>query len=942
MRIKKLVEQVYKATNPVRDIDVEDIRRRAADQSVEGFRQESAANRQQAAQPQEPTAQQPEPEAPLTPEEQPAPEVEPTSEAPADQQWPPEPVSEADAMRLAPAPTDFEPGRPSAKDPAGRNINLDWLETTDSIDAVIAEQSRMAGENIEARRGTISHEETQRQAEDVDALNLIIGRKVGTAHNAEEITAMRNLMVDRATELQSIAERVANENVDEATLLMFRQKVSEFNAIQSHVAGATAEAGRALNAFRIRAAGGKAQVHAIRRILDDFGGTDTVIAMAERIQHADGEVAIAQAVREISVADSSDMVIEYWINNLLSGPKTHFANFVGNSIAGGMAIADRATAAAWSHLLKTPDGVQAGEAIAQMFGMVHALREGAALGLRQAFKDEHTYKVMAPGTKLEGRQHSITASAASQSRWGKALGITEENRRGKAFDLFGKALRVPGRVLNAGDVMARVINYRMELYAQAYREAAGKGLFGEAFDREVQGLVRNPTEEIHLTSDAAADYNTFQTDLGDFGRGSQRLMSQWPMMRLTIPFMKTPVNIAKWTYEHTPGPLVMDYLRKDKGSKGFYNALQAGGPTRDLALAKVSTGSAILATAGLLAGEGVCVGSLRGPVGKAYRRKGVAPYSCKIGDKWFTYSRLDPMGMLFGLSADMHEMVSGMPLNAEEDDPTIFDLSAVATLAVARNFSSKTYLQGLSDMLEALQSQDSGKMQRIMERYPSTFVPYSSAVRTVTQANDPYIRRFPQIKGGTNAEVVFSVMDRVIAEMPWNSGKQANFRNLWGDIIDRRDSGRFHWLLPIAATDERRSKVDDEIIENEISMRMPKAWIGSGKYKTRMTPQEYDRFIYVMSKELKDSSFAGIGEAGPRNMKATMEAFMRTTQYQNMSKGPDGTRAKKLKSILGKFADGARKYARAGKPGFEDFKKRMLKNEKLQYLALTGEDPDAI
>ena len=66
-----------------------------------------------------------------------------------------------------------------------------------------------------------------------------------------------------------------------------------------------------------------------------------------------------------------------------------------------------------------------------------------------------------------------------------------------------------------------------------------------------------------------------------------------------------------------------------------------------LPLARITTGSLLIATAADMAMSGIVTG--RGPSDRrerqAMERGGWQPYSIKVGDRYFAYNRLDPIGM---------------------------------------------------------------------------------------------------------------------------------------------------------------------------------------------------------------------------------------------------------------------------------------------------------
>ena len=73
-------------------------------------------------------------------------------------------------------------------------------------------------------------------------------RKLGQAFNAEQIVAARKLLIQSATDVRDMAAKIAGGT--EADVVAYAQARARHLMIQEQVSGLTAEAGRALRAFR--------------------------------------------------------------------------------------------------------------------------------------------------------------------------------------------------------------------------------------------------------------------------------------------------------------------------------------------------------------------------------------------------------------------------------------------------------------------------------------------------------------------------------------------------------------------------------------------------------------------------------------------------------------------------------------------------------------------
>ena len=771
--------------------------------------------------------------------------------------------SEENAEDILTAPPGYEPGRPSAEDITQRNINFDNIESTDDVKTLLDTVSEQQDHSYNTtRRGTVSHEQTQMEAEvyahENDMLAKLLGRKPGAAFNAAQITAARNLLVDSAEKLQKLAQKITEVGGNDLEILKFRQAVAKHSAIQAQVSGLTAEAGRALNAFKIPAQAGKVRMKQLKDIVESSGGSATAEKLAILIADAGDPYAISEVTRKFAYSTKTDMLLEYWINGLLSGLTTHAVNITGNALTAIWAVPERFLAASIRKLRRSPDGVQMGEVVAQAYGMVQGFNDGLKLGWIALKTGEPSDPMM----KLEHHaRNAITGKNVSNTMLGKtkAFGLSPAQVEaggvvGKAVDFLGEGIRLPGRFLGAEDEFYKAIGYRMELHAQAYRQATLEGLEGDALAKRIQNLVEHPTEEIHLNADTMAQYQTFTKPLGKAGKKVQELASIAPVLRFVMPFIRTPVNILKYVGERTPVAWMSDSVRAD---------ILAGGAKSDIALARISLGSMLLISGGMLGWEEKVTGNLSGPVKKAYYRKGMMPNSIKVGDSWYSLNRLDPLGAFFTMSADIAQIIK-----YADSDTDITEATTAVAHAVSKGLLSKTYLRGVSEVLSAINSRDEEEMKRVLSRYPATFLPATSLLAGVERVMDPTLRE------------TFGVLDAMRARIPTLSDDLPPRRNLWGDPIILEGGLGPDMISPIYTSTEKYSLADDEIINNDVNVRKPRKYIESGKrYQVELKPWEYDKLVYLFAKEIKVPSVNG--KTLP--LKQHMEAYMRTTEYKALT-----------------------------------------------------------
>jgi len=113
---------------------------------------------------------------------------------------------------------------------------------------------------------------------------------------------------------------------------------------------------------------------------------------------------------------------------------------------------------------------------------------------------------------------------------------------------------------------------------------------------------------------------------------------------------------------------------------------------------------------------------------------GWQPYSIKIGGRYYSYHRLEPLGLALSLVADtVHGAFT-------QDDPEVTQSKADNAVAhISRNLDDFPFLMTFANLSELTQGDPSTMAERFIGHLASGFVP--SAVAKVAQAADPTIRR---------------------------------------------------------------------------------------------------------------------------------------------------------------------------------------------------------
>tara|TARA_R100000426_G_scaffold23259_1_gene20077 strand:+ start:1796 stop:5041 length:3246 start_codon:yes stop_codon:yes gene_type:complete len=761
-------------------------------------------------------------------------------------------------------PQFFKTGAKEAKKKQAQNINLSNLETTDDIKKLIDDIAKADAKEINnARRQTIQNKDLPKLADDLGlTVDDLMKRRKGEAFNAEQILASRQLLIASGKNLLNLAKDASQGAED--SLAIFRRGLAQHRAIQQQVSGLTAEAGRALQSFNIIAKSAREQDRLISEALEAAGGKEVSQDMAKMISEiGNNPVKIGKFVKEAEKATTRDMLYEVWINGLLSSPATHMVNILSNTFTAVMAVGERKLA---SYL---GDEIPTGEASAQVQGMLSGARDGLSL----AWHAIKTGEVTDPLQKIElTKQRSISA---------ENLNIAGDI--GRAVDYIGEAVRISGRLLTAGDAFFKAVGYRMELNAQAFRQAYSEGLTGDAAGKRMADIINNPPENIRLSAIDASRYQTFTNELGPRGKSIENLRRKNPEMRIVIPFLRTPVNIFKYTFDRTP-------LKMAMGS--YKSEIKAGGARAQLARAKIATGSLMMAVSADLAMSGQITGA--GPVNRdmrnTMRMDGVnwQPYSILIGDTYYSYSRLDPTGALLGLAADLTEIMGQI------DEATATEIATAASISVAQNLASKTYLANLAEFFDAFKNASTDPQanqytfQNFLQRLAGSAVP--AGIAAIEREVSPELN------------YVNSMLDNVKSRIPGFSKDLPPRRNVFGEVIVLQGGIGPDIMSPIYTSRKKKDAVVEEIVRNKVPLTMvPKVISEStgvpGRAQVELTDEQYDRFILLA---------AGKGLDGYKPLKQAFSDLFASNQYINSTDGPNGGKAYEIRLLLSEYKGAAK------------------------------------
>jgi hypothetical protein len=550
------------------------------------------------------------------------------------------------------------------------------------------------------------------------------------------------------------------------------QAMENIQGFQAALKGVQRETARGVYSRRFRSGVSAADINLDtldRAVSDKFLSKENLARVTREIAMLDGdEAAVLQALGRNKHPYMS-AVREYYTNSLLSGPITSIINFSGNTMKMLWDPVDQGMEAMWGQIGKGASVRSAfGNAAGEMKAVYGSFIETGALFARtfaktlemtpSAFGElSQARRLLQPKTLagnvkeawsssksvLAGGGFSAEAQARNASITSEALlGDQASSMLKAAVDWTGKVVRLPTRTMTTVDEAFTGMNFFMHARRESYRLGSEQGLKGAKLREFMRDFVEKADDKtldgVFKRSLESAKRNVWQDELGTWGKKFQGLLEEHPGTGLVIPFFKTPVNILKYTAAHHPvGVMLQGAFGKDHlawkflfGSGEGRRALLATKEGADFA-GRFTTSSLMTAAAAATIDGSWITG--RAPADlkarEAWEATGRTEYSIRVGDRWISYGRLDPFGMLIGAQADffLYGPQGASGGRASDDDVQSHELGWLTLVgSMAQMFQSRNYLQGVVQSFGALAGVaqgDYGPLGKFVTQTAGGFVP---------------------------------------------------------------------------------------------------------------------------------------------------------------------------------------------------------------------------
>jgi len=724
-------------------------------------------------------------------------------------------------------------------------------------------------------------------ASEMKNVNDLLGRPTTRPFTAEEAVAARDILTTSAENLTGLGKLASSPAASPADLFEFRKALAVHNDIQTKVFAGRKATAQSLASWRITSKSSEGRAKAIQSLLAN--GSQDTYKMAKAISSvAEAGGNVSEVAAKLTSQTWKDAHYQVWINGLLSSPTTHAVNAMSNMGTTVMSIPERYITAGFEKMMGA-NGSAFIEANARATGFLAGMKDGFSLMAGHTKNEGLTIS-----SKIENKTHAISATA-----WGKQ----PDSTIGKGLDYIGKAVNLPGWALEKGDNFFKGMNYRMMLNEKAAKQAFEEGLTGKEFAARAADLVQNPTEAMKDVGVDFARYQTFTNEAGDMAKAAQGLVKATPMGRYIMPFIRTPANILNYGFERTPLAPLMSGVRE---------AISKGGSSAAEAYARMAGGSLLMAGVSTATIAGNITGS--GPSNwnerRALEETGWQPYSVKMGDKYYSYERLEPIGSLAAYSADVTSILG--QLNEEEGD----SLVAASLAAFSKNLTNKTFLSGMTQFIDVVNSASPKKWEKYSQKMLAGMVQPvgSSVVKKVNNYFDDVKRDYTP--DDTNGYLKSTFM--LAAENIPGMGRSAPpLRDVWGEVQHYSNgvAPALDVISPIKVGKDKKDPVNNMIADNRIAMTLPEREINGVK----LTNKEYDKYTEL---------------AGTRARETMVDAHERGF-FDGMTGGPGGEIESSTKMILRKSRQWAKGEMMMESPDLED---RVYANKLEMEKKMTGEN----
>jgi hypothetical protein len=833
---------------------------------------------------------------------------------------------------------------------------------------------------------------------------LPLESRIGDSEVAKATAGVIEVAAANFKILDDLIVKLKAGELDQRGQLELRQQMAYNQVILQQMKGVAVDVGRAVNMFKgVKQFGDALPPEQMRILLDEAGGEDALLRLADYYLSSPTRKGKNRLLEAGLGKRMTDIVINTWQSNLLTDVAPHAYSLVSGIINTARAPVERMVAIGVGKIRESGaggfkiinDGSPPSEyATAERYYMedVQARMSGIRNGMYDAwitlarggpvvnvpftgkqvelplpFKKDYATRATAKGdaaiTPLSGAALSdVPVRLPFSTKELFRTGDFTSGLVGKSLDAMGYLYSVPFRALRAADDFIGMTVSRMQLHEEAWHLAqkeydtlVAKGSTPDDALAETQRIVASfiderpaslqaSMEKAHKIATASEDFNK-ETALNEFYWKMDKLF-QSPILKPFLPFARSITNDFLHTAAATPGWNLV--------SPKFWDAWNAGGRDRDLAVARLSIGSTAgyvavdLATDGRLTGNGPpkiedrkaleAIGWQKnsvifkpGELSESVKSKMSTLGSLTEGKGDFdgytfvSFARFGVISPIFSQGADFADAQRFHVGKPDEEEWT--------KLALAYAASNLEYLQNhpqaaaFGDIIGVLRStnEDGGEkvfdvLNRIAKQYvdvlytgtPLLGSTNASAIAHIERLNDPLVRstRVDMMNMPAHLRLYHEQMNRVQSRLPgWSTGLDAEL-----DDIGRRryvEDNMFETYANFVPVVQARKGKRDPFFEAMVSIdhgvsKPRDTWGG-----VRLSGPQYNRYKQLYGQEVKidPSLIVETAVGAPMNLEMALPYLLKEEEKYRIENGQTFG-----KGDAQKFADAViKKYRRIAK-----------------------------
>ncbi len=551
--------------------------------------------------------------------------------------------------------------------------------------------------------------------------------------------------------------------------------------------------------------------------------------MTEKIVNSKNNEELQNNLNEVyeelgqQVSKSSIQKIDAWrYFAMLANPKTHIRNIVGNTaMAGTQSVKNKVAGIIEGTVAKFNPGMERNHTVIPVSEEVKNYAKSDIVNVADRLGlNENKYN---PKTRLENSMRTFKSDAM-------------ENTVGKVFDLNDKALE-------AEDGWGLKSAYTKALSEYMTSNKLKPDTITDAQLSKARNYAIEQAKEatFHQESNLA----TLLNQLSNKNKFTKFVMDA------TLPFKKTPINVAKAGLEYSPVGLV-------KSAVYDTAQLRKGNITINKYIDNISkglTGTGIALVGYALASCGVLKASGSDDKDKEGfdKARGNQTYSIKIGDNTYSLDWLSPVGIPLFIGAECYEI--GQEAKKENtsssDEDSMYNKIVESATNVLDSFTNAmnpmTEMSMLSGLTSAIKSYDGDNSKMLAnigvnagKSYINQFVP--TALSQIARTTDKYERSTTSTKTGTLPKAIDSSKNYIMSKIPGVRQMLPKKTDVWGNEVKQSEN-----ILLRATENSLFPWTRKEISANNVDNAILKVYESTGE--NSVFPDSINKNITINSKK---------------------------------------------------------------------------------------------